>query len=479
MKFNVIVCVDRMNGFSRFGRIPWFIPEELAYFKKITSTQEKEEHRKNALIMGRNTALDIGKPLPDRYNLVITNSEEHINKLTKLGFECFSSLDSALHHTDILEEDDKLEKVFICGGKGIYDEAMKKFRQIDTLYLNVINKDFKCDLFFPKVNKKIFDRIRTENITVKEIKECEYLPLSIFEYKPYNKEEQTYLDVMSEILKEGELRDTRNGKTYSMFGKSIEFDLENGFPLLTTKKMFLRGIFEELKFFLQGKTDAKILQEKGVKIWDGNTSREFLDKTGLTHYEPGDMGPMYGFQWRHFGAPYTGCKTDYKESGLGCDQFKEVIELLIDDPHSRRILMTTYNPAQSKQGVLYPCHGLVVQFYVEKDNRLSCCMYQRSADWFLGVPFNIASYALLIHIICNLLPRYKPGRLVMNFGDVHLYSIHREQAETQMSRVPYMFPILNIKKVLTEINDIDSLEFGDLEIKDYECYSAIKADMVA
>jgi thymidylate synthase len=203
------------------------------------------------------------------------------------------------------------------------------------------------------------------------------------------------------------------------------------------------------------------------------------------------MGPMYGYQWRHFGAKYEGCNQRY--DGQGVDQLQQVVDLLVKDPHSRRILMTTFNPAQAEEGVLYPCHGLTVQFYVEK-GRISLQMYQRSADSVLGMPFNIASYALLLHIITELVnnhkdrkhhSHYRPGRVIMIFGDTHIYSDekgdHAVTAREQIKRYDqtYPFPELKLHKKLTCLEDLDDLKTDDFEIKHYICGSALKAKMIA
>jgi thymidylate synthase len=229
--------------------------------------------------------------------------------------------------------------------------------------------------------------------------------LNGFEYlKTENQEEQKYLDLMKDLLIEGNITSTRNGYTRSKFGTTLEFDLKNGYPLLTTKKMFFKGICEELLFFLRGDTDSKKLSNKGIKIWEKNTDRTFLDSMGFTQREEGDLGPMYGFQWRHFNAEYNGCNEDYTEKGV--DQLKYVLNELKTNPNSRRIIMTTYNPQQAKDGVLFPCHGISIQFNVQETEDsyiVNLSQNQRSADYFLGLPFNIASYALLLELICHQL----------------------------------------------------------------------------
>lgn len=310
-----------------------------------------------------------------------------------------------------------------------------------------------------------------------------------------NTAENEYLHLLREVLEKGHYRKTRNGNTFSLFGKHLDFDLRGGqFPLLTTKKMFFRGIFEELAFFLRGETNSKILEDKGVNIWKGNTSRQFLDSMNFTHYEEGDMGPMYFYQIYHYNRPYQGCNFDYsvndgKSNQL--NQFKTVIDLLKTDRFSRRIMMTTFNPLQAEQGVLYPCHGIVIQFAVEGENELCCHMYQRSADLFHGLPFNIASYALLTILLCkylndttkgcthftesNLAP-FVPGKLIISLGDCHIYESHVEAVKTQLSRKSLPFPKLEICDSLT---DLTKIQYSSLNIIDYNPCPNIKVDMVA
>jgi thymidylate synthase len=281
--------------------------------------------------------------------------------------------------------------------------------------------------------------------------------------------ELQYLAFLRDIVDNGHSRPTRNASTRSVFARQLSFDLADGFPLLTTKAMFWRGIVEELKFFLLGHTDAKIMDKAGVRIWNGNTSREFLDSVGLVNYDVGDMGPLYGFQWRHFGAKYRGCNADY--TGQGVDQLDHVITTLTNDLYSRRAFMTTFHADQYTQSPLPPCHGITVQFGVDGDNRLNCHMYQRSCDAFLGCPFNIASYALFTHIMCALVnnrrdelqkwkpneTRLVPGILTMSFGDCHIYETHLDAVQTQLARTPYAFPQLKLSGVLT-LDNLHTLE---------------------
>jgi thymidylate synthase len=286
-----------------------------------------------------------------------------------------------------------------------------------------------------------------------------------------NQGETQYLRVLRRVLQEGQKVTSRNATVYSLFGERMIFDLEQGFPLLTTKRMGYKTILRELLWFIQGSTDNKLLQEKRVHIWDQNASKEFLQSRDLP-YEEGDLGPIYGFQWRHSGAEYKGCHENY--GGKGYDQLQEVIRLLRDDPHSRRIVMSAWNPTDLDKMALPPCHVLC-QFYVDDDNRLDCQLYQRSGDMFLGVPFNIASYACLTHILAKI-TGYKPGKLIHILGDAHIYESHIHQVRTQIERVPVRFPNIVLQDSL---QTIDTLEEEMISIEGYQSYPSIKGSMVA
>jgi thymidylate synthase len=247
--------------------------------------------------------------------------------------------------------------------------------------------------------------------------------------------------------------------------------------------MFFRGIFEELMFFIRGNTNTKILEEKGVKIWKDNTTRTFLDNVGLNHYQEGDMGPMYGYQLRFFNANYKDCNDNYLNKGV--DQLKYVIDTILKDPFSRRIIMTTFNPAQVNEGCLFPCHSLMIQFYIREENDiyyLSQQNYIRSNDIFLGNPYNIASFALMSYLLCHHLNyitksnKYKPDMLYITLGDYHLYKNHYEAAQEQINRTPYPFPQLNIKNYHDNIEDY---EYEDIEMINYMSHPAIKTKMIA
>ena len=284
-----------------------------------------------------------------------------------------------------------------------------------------------------------------------------------------NKNEYQYLNLLNKIFQEKNTKTSRNSEVFSSFGEKMVFDLREGFPLLTTKKMGYKTILRELLWFLSGSTDNNILQNKNVHIWDQNASKEFLQSRGLD-YPEGDLGPVYGFQWRHFGAEYKGKDNDYKNQGV--DQIKYIIDTINKDPSSRRLIFSAWNPCDIDKMALPPCH-VMVQFNVSGEF-LDAQLYQRSGDMFLGVPFNIASYAFLLHIIAKL-TNYKPRYLHHVIGDAHIYSNHLEVVEKQIERIPNKFPKLK----LGYFSNIDEIKEEHFTIEDYECYPPLKADMIA
>jgi len=257
-----------------------------------------------------------------------------------------------------------------------------------------------------------------------------------------------YLALLRKLLDEGVPKDDRTGTgTRSLFGHQIRFDLSEGFPLLTTKKLHTRSIFYELLWFLRGDTHLDYLHQHGVSIWD-----EWAD-------ENGELGPVYGYQWRSWPAP----------DGRSVDQISAVIDEIRRNPDSRRLVVSAWNVADLERMALPPCHTLF-QFYVARD-RLSCQLYQRSADVFLGVPFNIASYALLTHMVAQV-TGYRPGDFVHTFGDVHLYSNHVEQARLQLTREPRPLPRLRLDPSVTSIFDF---EYEHIRIEGYDPHPNIPA----
>lgn len=255
---------------------------------------------------------------------------------------------------------------------------------------------------------------------------------------------QQYLDLLRDVMENGVDKMDRTGVgTRSVFGRQMRFDLNEGFPLMTTKKMHLKSIIYELLWFLKGDTNVKYLQENGVRIWN-----EWAD-------ENGDLGPVYGSQWRNW-------------NGEGIDQIAEVIEKLKKTPNDRRLIVSAWNVGKIAQMHLPPCH-MMFQFYVA-NNKLSCMLYQRSCDMFLGVPFNIASYALLTMMIAQVCG-YELGEFIHTLGDTHIYHNHFEQVREQLSRKPLKLPKMKINPLVKDINDF---KYEDFELVDYKCHEAIK-----
>jgi thymidylate synthase len=292
-------------------------------------------------------------------------------------------------------------------------------------------------------------------------------------------EEYKYLHLLQDILDKGIVKGDRTGTgTKSLFGTQLSFDVSNSFPILTTKKVFFRGIVEELLWFIRGDTDSKKLEANGVNIWKGNTSREFLDKRGL-NYQEGEIGPGYGFQWRSWGKYYNPnpdpnavCISRVQSSGI--DQLAKVVDTIRTNPNDRRMIVSAWNVDQLDMMALVPCH-LLYQFDVT-DGKLNCQWYQRSVDSYLGLTFNITSYALLIYMIAKI-TNLKPGRITFSGGDTHIYLNHMDQCKEQLLRTPFPFPQLNIKKDIKSLEDIEKLQFEDFELIGYQSHSAIKAPM--
>lgn len=285
-----------------------------------------------------------------------------------------------------------------------------------------------------------------------------------------NPEEQQYLDLIARILAEGQVRPDRTGTgTIGLFGCQMRFSLaDSSFPLLTTKRTFYRGIVEELLWFVRGDTNANHLSERDIHIWDGNGSREFLDSRGFPNRDVGDLGPVYGFQWRHFGATYVDMHTNY--TGQGYDQLQAVINTLRTNPFDRRIILSAWNPADLHLMALPPCH-MFCQFMVSADRKLSCIMYQRSCDVGLGVPFNIASYALLTIMVAHV-TGLELGEFIHMLGDTHVYLNHVDALKEQIQRTPRPFPKLLIKPG-TQTDSIDAFKPEDFELVGYNPYDKI------
>tara|TARA_Y100000816_G_scaffold233077_2_gene178463 strand:+ start:2456 stop:4000 length:1545 start_codon:yes stop_codon:yes gene_type:complete len=495
-------------GIGMNNKIPWKLKEDLLRFKEIT-TNVNNENEINIVIMGRKTYDSLPssvKPLPDRINVVITSNDKlhkQSSILDNIYYTSWKNLNTGILNIEQtisnLKNKNKINKICFIGGQQIYKLALETYKLDKILVTEVYLNQKKCmndfDSFFPKYEINFNQDFKKDSILIKNsltllnvsnFKNEHDLYYRYFDYYsedymkkklifPQSQPEWQYLKVMRQILNGGiERNDRTNTGTLSLFGTTQRYDLSETFPMSTTKKIFIRAVFEELMLYLSGKTDNKILQDKKIHIWDGNTSREFLDKRGLKRYPEGDMGETYGFNMRHFGGEYKDCKTEY-DSNNGYDQLQNVIHLLKNDPTSRRIIINLWNPSTLHNAALPSCL-MMYQFYVDTHAKtLSCLIYIRSSDYFLANNWNTCTGALLVNLLCNLKDiDLTPGEIIVNTGDTHIYKNHIEQVNENLKRKPYPFCKLLIKNKKSNINDF---KFEDLRFIGYKCYPNIKADM--
>lgn len=515
MRVNIIVAVgkevdDEKYPIGKGGKLPWHDSDDLKFFKDITMG--------HPVIMGRKTFESIGKVLPGRLNVVITSNPLDLSKKveTNEGFWISKTLEDALK----LLEEAKYEDVFIIGGASLYEYAMKE-QLVDRIFINYLPYEVKdADTFFNLKNCSGLNGVipkQYEDILAHQkhayIYEVSYASRFV-------NADRLYLGLLENILN-GTEKDTRAGKTKSVFGRTMRFDLSQGLPVLTTKKMFMKGCIHELLWFLHGETNIKYLVDNGVHIWDDDALRyarkelanrpggeQFKDMTKeefLEHvknedtwgsYRFGDLGPVYGKQWRSWGG--------FGNVEKGVDQIKQVIETLKTNPDDRRMIVTAWNVGELNEMALPPCHYFC-QFYTremsyaerlqyaenalglkmersleEKEmdelgiptRKLSCMWSQRSVDCGLGLPFNIASYAILVHLIARCV-HMVPDELIFSGGDCHIYLNQIDGIKEQLKRDPmrYRSPWLLLTPGIT---DIDAFTYDDIKIMDYHSYPAIK-----
>jgi dihydrofolate reductase/thymidylate synthase len=444
MKIHVILASTPSGGIGLRNKLPWpRLATDMEHFKSVIAG--------HALLAGRKTYESLPKFLRARCNVL---SSKPIKDVTT-----YTSWDSAL---ETLSNQDV---VVIIGGAQLYARALHDYRCERVYWTNVMT-EFQADTHVQPIDYKAYavdsvSRVYTENDVSYQI---------VIYTRRHG--EEAYLDLVRDVLVVGEPKmDRTNVGTLSVFGRQCRYDLHNGvIPLLTTKKVYWKGAVEELLWFIRGDTSAKRLDAKRVKIWNANASREALDKLGFITRSEGDCGPIYGFQWRHFGAEYKDSEANY--AGQGVDQLKRVIDMIRTNPNDRRLIVSAWNPVDLDQMALPPCHVLY-QFYVVK-GELSCQMYQRSCDLGLGVPFNIASASLLTHMVAHV-TGLKTGELVHTMGDVHVYTNHVEALREQCARKPSApFPRVEFARVCESIDDITS---DDIVLRGYESQSAIKMEM--
>jgi dihydrofolate reductase/thymidylate synthase len=489
-EINVIYCSNN-NGIIGVNNDLYIkIKEDLIYFKEITTDLTID--RKNIIVMGYNTWVSIGsKPLKNRINVVITkNHKDEVKGDDVYTFPTFE--DIFKYRSEEINKYHLLPKMFVIGGATLYNEINDKYNNyIYKVYHTLIDNDNDSHNFHDNISKNItkFNMNYSNFHLISNIKRydngiiwnsflTEKNPWKFnYEFKVYqnikyisNKEEENYLSIMKDILDNNNCIEGRNGVVLSEFGKRMEFDLTKSFPLLTTKKVGWKTVLRELIWFMNGSTDNKLLKDKKVNIWNANASKEFLKSRGL-NYEEDDLGPVYGFQWRHFGAEYIDCKTDYTNKGK--DQLRYIIDEIKNNPSSRRLILNSWNAADIDKMALPPCH-VMVQFNID-GKYIDGQLYQRSGDMFLGVPFNISSYSFLLYIIGHI-TGYIPRKFIHIIGDSHIYKEHIDAVNQQIIRKPNVFPTLTIDSKLIDIDDIKEEYFT---INNYFPQGVIRAPMIA
>ena len=479
MKYDLICAYCDNRGIGYENNIPWKLSDDLKHFKSITTLNNNG--KKNIVIMGRNTWESIPtqyRPLNDRYNFVLSSKVDFVDshKTDFIG----TSFEIMINYINSKQDLFCDSKIFIIGGEMLYNYVLTNhLNNIDKLYITEIYAKIECDKFFPKIDNKIFK--------IKEVSKFKKENDIYFRYFTYekkinnkdfyiNEEELNYKNMIKNILENGLVRDDRTGVgTLSIFAPySMKYNLEDTFPLCTLKRGFLRAVFEELMLYIRGQTDNNILKEKNIHIWDGNTTREFLDKRGLTHLPEGDMGETYGFNMRHYGGTYINCKSEYGKNGF--DQLEYVINEIKNNPHSRRILINLWNPKTTCNAALPSCLHQY-QFYVDTEKKtLSVQIYLRSSDVFLANNWNVCTGALFVFLLCNLEDiDLTPGEITMVCGDAHIYKNHIELAQKMIERESYPYPKL---AVLNKKNNIEDFVYEDIKLIGYKTHpNDLKGEM--
>lgn len=532
-KFDVIAAVDEKWGIGRDGTIPW--KETVA--GKFDMLYFRNETKNCVVIMGSHTYADIGRPLRNRYNIVITSTSDNIKSDSPTYVKDFESALSAAYKIASCST-----KIWVIGGASVYSQALTHPR-CNEVYVSMIPGDFNCDVFFPKdllpkryvINTNILNDFTSESFAFN-------IPIHI--YSRNTSSEMGYLRLVSNIIRQPS-RPNRTGiHTRGLFAQSMRFNLtcnnELVMPLITTKKVPFKLVATELQWFLGGAcTHTKQLIKQNNHIWDDNTTQEFHAKRGLVKYIPGECGPIYGYQWRHWNRKYISgvdstpggstfgssiandtssndtSSNDTAMNKHGIDQLANVIQTLKTDPYDRRMIVSAWNPEQLGEMVLPPCHWSF-QFHCDpisdnfgtqypdlcgwresttknnvehtttkpktpKKYFLNCVVNMRSADMCLGVPFNIASYALLTHIVA-LIVNMVPGELVIHMTDCHVYENHIEGANEQIKRNPYDLPTFEFgSEIMSEPNPtLDMFATANQNqfiVKDYRSHPTIKYPM--
>lgn len=479
MEISIILAQTKDNIIGIGSECP-FVTLDKEHFKSVT--QYAPSFGKNLMIIGRKTWETVPKSMRNckrRFYLVLSQD-------LKYDSECANSIvinniDDAMIY--ILKNKLFYYKIFCIGGANIYHLICDKYSHfVSEIFLTKFNtKNNFADLYesiepvyYDINNESIMTKLFLSNSTTVEdnlsfkinnFTHTEYLSMMFYHYERKIKSfEVQYLNLVTEIKNNGIIKNTRNGQTKSINNYRIQVDLSIEFPVLTVRKIFMRGIIEELLWFISGSTDTSVLKSKNINVWNHNSSRQFLDSIGLTHLEENDIGPGYGFLMRYFGAKYINCKSDYV--GQGTDQIARCIHLIKTDPDNRRIIINLWDAALSDLMALPPCH-MLYQFTIEK-TKLNCHLYQRSWDVMLG--WNTTTAALLTHMIAHF-TGYNVGILTHTICDAHIYLEHIDKVENILTRVPYKPPTLSISNSIPlNITDYD---LGDFNLNNYQSHPVV------
>jgi len=461
MPINFILSVVLREGklyIGNRGKLVYHIPDDLKYFKQMTLN--------NTVVMGHNTWNSLPtKPLPGRKNIVITNCKTKSHEVVD-----FMNLERFKVYLEIHRN----EEIYCIGGSKLFKSFMEDIdlrpSKVFITHMKPSKKlldEMEADVFLHTQYFKYYKLFAYSKEHSKDDIKYRYL-----QYKVSNKyhEEYNYLRTLNTLINRRDTRQDRTGVgVKSIFSNKLQFDISNSIPLLTTKQVSFKNIVEELLWFCRGETDSNVLKRKGINIWNGNTTREFLDSRGLD-YPEGELGPLYGFQMRYFGAKYPSTSD-------GFDQLKYVEKLLKEDPFNRRIMITYLNPPDYDKGVLLPCHHYI-QFYVEEINGekyLSCFFNMRSSDFALAGCYNIVSYTILTYILakkCGM----KPLSIVYHAVDCHVYTNHIEAVKEQLKRDVRPFPSLELNHDVKD-KDWEKIKLSDFELVGYFPHPSIRMQM--
>lgn len=430
--YNIVLAVDEKFGIGKDGGIPWHFKEDMEYFKKLTTG--------HIVIMGRGTwdSLPAGyRPLPNRVNIVVTSTTAIPDVV------CCDSPYSAM---EAAAQQGPGKRVFVIGGSKLVDSMLMDTRlRCAQIHLTHIQGDYNCDTFVPFVGEhnvtycRDYCLLKTEDYCRVVYVDCNTVP------------EVGFQDLLTKVLESGYERGDRTGTgTFAVFGQTMEYHLGNGtIPLLTSKRVPWKNVIHELLWYLSGSTNVADLHKVGIHYWDANSSRDFLDKRGLYDYPEGELGQVYGYQWRKWGG--------------NIDQIGNLIQSLREDPFSRRHIVSAWNVGDLDKMALPPCHCFS-QFLVDDKQQLHCILYQRSGDLPLGVPFNIACYSILVHMLCHIVPSLQPGTLTHMIGDCHIYKNHVEGVNKLLQQPPKEWPTL---RIVGDVADIDSFTIDNFVVENY------------